>query len=105
MMMPFPSASNPDRETIGGRTMVKLNISTNAVASVGLDYQENAHSVRSTRNETLMPYEDMDRVNDAQFRDLGLFGELSYTLDANARLIGGLRVDQWQVQDQREFRA
>ncbi|MBK7170164.1 MAG: TonB-dependent copper receptor [Gammaproteobacteria bacterium] len=102
MMMPFPSASNPDRETIGGRTMVKLNISTNAVASVGLDYQENAHSVRSTRNETLMPYEDMDRVNDAQFRDLGLFGELSYTLDANARLIGGLRVDQWQVQDQRD---
>lgn len=102
MMMPFPAASNPDRRTVGGRALMELAFGEDLSATVGLDYQANEHSVRATMNQTLMPYQDMRRIDDAEFRNRGLFGELTYTTEPRSRWIAGVRVDGWEAQDERE---
>jgi iron complex outermembrane receptor protein len=102
MMMPFPAASNPDRRTVGGRGLMELALGEALTARVGLDFQANEHSVRSTMNQTMMPYQDMRRVDDAEFRNQGLFGELHYAIEPRSRWIAGLRVDDWEARDERE---
>jgi iron complex outermembrane receptor protein len=102
MMMPFPSAMNPDRETTGARIAVELALGERTRATLGLDQQANQHAGRSTMNQTMMPYEDMDRVDDARFAQIGLFAEATHHLDADSRLIAGLRVDDWEAKDQRD---
>jgi iron complex outermembrane receptor protein len=102
MMMPFPAASNPDRETTGGRIETELKLGADTRATVGIDTQSNEHAVRSTMNELMMPWERMDRVGDASFRQLGVFAELTHALDERSRLVGGLRVDDWSAKDKRE---
>ncbi len=94
-------AMNPDRKTQGGRASVQLAISAHTTATLGADLQTNRHTNRSTMNETMMPYENMARVGDAYFRNIGLFGEISHDLSEHDRIIGGLRLDRWHVEDQR----
>ena len=101
MMMPSPAASNPDRETTGARVATTLQFGERHRVTLGLDHQANGHTVRSTMNETIMPYEDMDRVRDARFTQYGVFAELSLELDAHSRLLGGLRTDAWKAEDDR----
>lgn len=93
--------SNPDRETIGGRAAIGLRLSENVKTTLGMDYQLNTHTLRSTMNETTMPYENKPRIEDANFRNYGLFGEMNYVLDDRDRIIGGLRADQWHAEDRR----
>jgi len=102
MMMPAPSASNPDRETTGGRVQAELKLGADTRAILGLDTQSNEHSVRSTMNEIMMPWERMDRVADASFRQAGVFAELTHALDERSRLIGGMRLDEWRAKDKRD---
>ena len=102
MMMPAPSASNPDRETTGGRVQAELKLGADTRAILGLDTQSNEHSVRSTMNEIMMPWERMDRVADASFRQAGVFAELTHALDERSRLIGGMRLDDWRAKDKRD---
>jgi iron complex outermembrane receptor protein len=101
MMMPNPSASNPDRETTGGRLLTELKLGERTRAKLGLDTQANEHAVRSTMNQPMMPYERMDRVDDARFDNLGVFAEVTRALDERSRLIGGLRLDDWEARDER----
>jgi iron complex outermembrane receptor protein len=78
-----------------------LRIAESTLATVGLDYQTNQHSIRFSRNEPAMPYENMARTEDANFRNVGVFGELRHDLSSDQRVIAGLRYDWWRAQDQR----
>ena len=88
--------SNPDRETVGGRAAAGLRLSEETKATLGVDYQNNTHTLRSTIN-----YANLPRVEDASFRNYGLFGELTHYLGERDKLIAGLRADNWNAQDQR----
>lgn len=101
MMMPNPSASNPDRKTVGGKLIAALALGDATDAKIGIDYQSNVHRNRSTMNELTMPYESMARLQDAQFRDIGLFAELTHDLGDFDRLLAGIRGDRWRAEDKR----
>ncbi len=100
MMMANRSVSNPDRTTTGGRVALGLALG-DATTKVGVDFQDNKHTIRSSMNQTMMPYEAMARTQDAQFRNLGVFGEMAHDMGVSGRLIGGLRVDNWHAEDKR----
>jgi len=99
--------SNPDRQTTGGRAMLGLDLNDVTRAKLGVDYQSNKHTLRSTMNQlvavtaTTGPYENKARTEDANFRNYGLFGEMTRDVDDSARVIGGLRVDSWHAEDRR----
>lgn len=101
MMMPNPSASNPDRRTTGARAALTLAGPMSLTATVGMDHQQNRHRNRSTMNETTMPYEDMARVTDARFENTGIFGEATLPIAGASRVVAGVRADRWQATDER----
>ncbi len=103
-MMPAPAVSNPDRRTFGGRALMHLAPAETTQLVVGLDHQENRHSVRSTSNEI----DDALRGEGAHaatpsFAQSGVFGELTQKIGDAHRLIGGLRLDRWRATDEREW--
>ncbi|HLP02718.1 MAG TPA: TonB-dependent copper receptor [Opitutaceae bacterium] len=100
-MMPAPAVSNPDRRTLGGRALVRLAPAESTQLALGVDHQENRHSVRSTSNETAMPYEAKARTRDADFAQWGAFGELTQKFGDADRLVGGFRLDRWRATDRR----
>ncbi|MBP7547587.1 MAG: TonB-dependent copper receptor [Corallincola sp.] len=102
-MMANPAVSNPTRETRGSRLELELALSDSLTLIGGGDYQHNQHAVRSTMNQLMMPYEQLAQVDDARLRSQGLFAELSWQLAARETLIGGLRLDDWHAQDQRQM--
>lgn len=101
MMMANRAVSNPDRTTTGGRAVAGLAMSDVTQAKVGVDFQDNKHTVRSSMNQLVTPYEAMARTQDAQFRNYGLFGEVTHDTSDSSRVIGGLRVDNWHAEDKR----
>jgi iron complex outermembrane receptor protein len=102
MMMPNPAASNPDRETLAARVAATLALSPDLELVAGLDAHDDDHSVRSSMNQVVMPYQSLARVDDAQFRQQGAFGEATWTMAPGQRWVAGLRVDRWEVEDQRD---
>lgn len=99
--MPGGAVANPDRRTRGGKIEAELALAHAAVLTLGLDAQDNHHSVRSTSNQALSPYEAQPRRADASFRDTGLFGELQLPLQQRSRIIAGARADRWRARDER----
>jgi len=102
MMMPAPSASNPDRRTEGGRVAIELALTAGLGGTVGMDAQRNRHRVRSTMNQPMMPYEAMARVKDAEFENWGAFAEFTQAVGGDGRMIAGARADRWHALDARE---
>lgn len=101
-MMAAPMASNPDRETIGGKVLAEINLTDTLLWTLGSDFQQNKHSIRSSTDERVQSYRDMKRVEDARFQFHGIFSELKLSLTDQQRMIGGARVDRWEVEDKRE---
>jgi len=99
MSMANPSASNPDRLTTGGLAQVTLAPAESLTLTTGVDTQINKHTLRSSMNETMMPYEGMARKKDAQFGQFGLFAEGTWTFVPANRLVAGARLDLWQAED------
>lgn len=93
--------SNPDRETVGGRAAATLRLADATKLVLGLDTQSNKHTIRTSSNQDTDPYASKSRTEDAQFRNTGIFGELTHWLDDRNRVIAGLRADQWHAEDQR----
>lgn len=104
-VMAMNMASNPDRETEGGRIVATLNPTGSGELVIGMDAQANAHSNRSTMNQMTMPYQDSARVPDAEFEQVGIFGEWTQTMAAQQRIIAGLRLDDWSATDLRATRS
>ena len=103
MMMPNPSVSNPDRETTGGKVLVELTPGDSHTRfTIGLDQQSNEHTVRSSSNQPADPYQAKPRTRDAEFRQWGLFGEMTRDVGESGRIVAGARLDDWRAQDHRE---
>ncbi len=100
-MMPNPSANNPDRKTTGGRLLAGLALGDATDATIGVDYQSNIHSDRKTMNALTMPYESMVRLQDAVFRDVGLFAQATHDISERDRVLAGIRSDFWHAEDKR----
>ena len=100
-MMPGRAASNPDRRTTGARAEVELALTAALTGTFGFERQENVHTLRSTMNETTMPYQALARIEDGRFRTDSLYGELLWRLADRHKLIGGLRFDDWAARDRR----
>ena len=99
MMMPGYAASNPDRLTLGGRTAVKLVLTDDLLATVGIDHQSNRHRARSTNNERTDRFESKPWIKDAEFSVSSAFAESTYEISASDRVVAGVRVDRWQARD------
>lgn len=96
------AAMNPDRTTTGGRVVGTLNLSDVTQLKLGLDAQSNVHTGRTGAAPGYMgDYSQKARTEDANFQNSGLFGEATYQLGDDARIIGGLRADWWKAQDKR----
>lgn len=93
--------SNPDRETTGLRVAAVLDLAAATSATVGLDHQQNAHTLRFSGNQDRVTYASLARTDDGWFGNTGIFGELTQSLGERDRLVAGLRADAWEAQDQR----
>ncbi|MGN0935443.1 TonB-dependent copper receptor [Acinetobacter amyesii] len=96
-MMNMPMASNVARRTLNARMAMthewdKIDFVT------GIDTQNNEHSIRKGMRNS---YKDKAREPDMKFQSYGGFGEVSYQLSDNNKLVSGLRLDQVQVKDER----
>ncbi|MDR1890462.1 MAG: TonB-dependent copper receptor [Zoogloeaceae bacterium] len=96
-------ASNPDRKTTGGRLAFTLIPADRLQWIVGVDQQANVHRGRSGgRSGTPTYYRNQKRVDNLRFNNYGLFSELTWQMNADDRLIAGLRGDRWQAKDKRQ---
>lgn len=93
--------SNPDRNTSGARVAATLRVADASQLVVGTDLEENIHALRTSPNQLALPYQDRPRIEDANFRNLGVFGELTQLLGETDRIVTGLRADRWHAQDLR----
>lgn len=90
-----------DRETTGGRAAVGLRLGEATKATLGVDYQTNKHTLRSGMGTLAESFASNPRAEDANFRNYGLFGELTHYLGERDKLIAGLRADNWNAEDKR----
>ena len=96
------AAMNPDRTTTGGRLLGTLQLAEASQFKAGLDTQSNLHTNRSGAAPGYMgDYTQQARTRDAEFNNLGVFGELHQGVSAGSRVIAGLRADSWQATDYR----
>ncbi|TVP81274.1 MAG: TonB-dependent copper receptor [Puniceicoccaceae bacterium] len=102
MMMPNPTVSNPDRQTIGGRLATDWEWDNDLQLHIGLDYLENDHRIRRTMNANAQPINALSREKDADFRQYGIFAELEGAVGEAGRWFSGLRLDQHRTRDLRE---
>lgn len=100
-MMPNEAVANPDRKTSGALVQLALAPVESLSVTAGADTQSNKHTVRSTMNETTMPFETMARVRDGAFTQYGFFAEGSYSITPAGRFVSGARLDKWQAEDPR----
>lgn len=98
-MMAGPMATNVDRRTLGAR-LSSTWVWNDLKLLAGTDAQRNTHRTRSGMG--IDTYENASWMKDAAFSQIGVFSELTWTLQEDQRLIGGLRLDQHHVED---FRA
>ena len=95
--------NNPDRTTIGGRIESQLNFTASTFAVGGVDYQKNEHTLRTAMAMMGTPSVDAKpREDDAEFRNVGAFAEVTHELNEASRLVGGLRVDGTRAEAQKE---
>jgi iron complex outermembrane receptor protein len=96
------AAMNPDRKTTGGRLAGTLQLAEASQFKVGVDTQNNVHTNRTGAAPGYMgDYTQKPRVKDAEFKNLGVFGELRQGMDDKSRVVLGARVDSWQATDYR----
>lgn len=92
-------ASNVDRTTWGGRAASTWLLSDDATLVTGMDFQRSRH--RSRRGTEHVPYRDQAWAKNATLDNTGLFGEMTWHLADEQRIISGARVDWAQATDYR----
>ena len=96
MMMPKETATNVTRKTLNARMAVTQEWDKFELIT-GVDTQNNEHSTRKTDTDRNIPYQNLLRNKDMQFQSIGGFGELSYQMNDQNKLVTGVRVDQVEV--------
>ena len=94
------SVNNPDRETKSAKLSGDLAMSPATLLTLGVDWQGNEHSLRKLSATTAAgadAYVNMARTLDMETSIAGVFGELRHELSDKARLVGGLRFDDWSA--------
>ena len=95
--------STPDRETTGGRVAAGLRIAEGTQLTIGSDAQRNLHTLRTAGAAGGPPaIGPLPRVEDARFRNAGLFGELVQRFGSLDRIVAGARGDRWHAEDRRQ---
>lgn len=98
-MMKMPMSSNVDRRTLG--TRVSGTWQWDAVEVIaGVDAQKNEHRKRMSHGLN-SDYKHMAWNKDAEFKQYGLFSELSWNIAEGERLISGVRLDRSSAKDTR----
>jgi len=100
-MMPMPVASNVERSTLSGRIAATWLWSDQWQLISGIDAQHSDHQWRNGMG--IDTYDQEPWYSDATFASTGLFGELTYKLNASSRLISGVRFDNENVKDERDL--
>jgi iron complex outermembrane receptor protein len=100
------AAMNPDRTTEGGRVSVTLTPSATWRTTIGTDTKYDVHRYRNAMMKgspqaAIDAYSALPYQKDAQYRQIGLFGESTWDLSAAERLISGLRIDWHTATDRR----
>ena len=98
---PNPAVSNPDRRTTGGKIAVEVAFGERVAGTIGIERQENRHTLRSSMNQPVTPYESLARVQDGRFRNSGAFAEFTIATSGSGRVVTGLRIDDWYALDSR----
>lgn len=96
MMMPKETATNVTRKTLNARMAVTQEWDKFELIT-GVDTQNNEHTIRKTDTDRNIPYQNLPRSKDMEFQSIGGFGELSYQVGDNNKLVSGLRLDQVKV--------
>lgn len=96
------AAMNPDRKTTGGHVVATLQVAEEMQIKLGMDVQNNVHTGRTGAAPGNMgDYTLKARVKDAEFQNIGVFGEVKQMLSDTRRVVLGLRADSWQASDAR----
>ncbi|MGE8523205.1 MAG: TonB-dependent copper receptor [Acinetobacter pseudolwoffii] len=96
-MMNMPMATNVARKTLNARVAMTQEWDDIELIT-GIDTQNNEHSIRKGMHNS---YKDKARSIDMEFQSYGGFGELSYQLGGNNKLVSGVRLDHVEVLDRR----
>jgi iron complex outermembrane receptor protein len=104
------AAMNPDRETNGARLSLDLDLNPKNQLKLGADWRDDEHTARNTMDmmdagmtpgdmtvAQASAYTSLPRLADYQSEFLGVFGELTHELNAEQKIIGGLRLDDWSA--------
>ena len=95
-MVPNPSSMQVTRRTLNGRVAMTQEWDRFQLIT-GLDTQNNKHAGGMVSRTMNMP-----TTEDMHFNSYGGFGELSYQLSEQNKLVTGARVDQVKVEDLRK---
>lgn len=98
--MPMAMAADVDRTTWGGRVAASLDFNERFDLVAGLDWQQSRHRARSGTDA--ISYKENAWKKDAEFGNIGLFGEATWHATDHDRWIAGLRVDWASVKDFRQ---
>ncbi|MFC3606487.1 TonB-dependent copper receptor [Stutzerimonas tarimensis] len=107
-MMPGETFSRVDRRTLGGRLIGTWRWSEVEVKA-GVDAQRSEHrksmnpALPVNQMTTLAAGTELPWVADARMHNFGVFGEATWKLDHEQRLIGGLRLDRAEATDERAY--
>lgn len=98
-MMAGPMASAVERRTLGTRLKGTWHWNDLQLLA-GVDAQTSQHRARSAMG--VDTYKELPWDKDAELRNYGLFGELTWSLDDNDRLVSGARLDRASARDSRQ---
>lgn len=101
----MPMATQLDTRTTGGRIKGTWQWD-NFELVTGADGLTSEHRLRARVGDSMTRGKThSNMVKDAEFKQWGVFGELSWALTQTDRLISGLRVDRHKVEDHRDYLA
>ena len=91
------SSNNPDRETKSFKLTGDLLLSDVDLLTLGVNWQGNEHTLRKFMSPTELNIDTLPRTLDMETDMRGIYGEWRHELAQQARLIGGLRLDDWSA--------
>lgn len=101
MMMPNPTARNPDRHSRGAKIASEWSLTASSGLKAGVEHHESEHRNRISRNQLNMPYQNLPRIDDAEFSQDAFYAEYDYAIDAVWKVVTGYRLDHWSLTDKR----
>lgn len=98
MMMPNPMAMQVTRRTLNSRLAMTSEWDQWSLIT-GVDSQFNKHG--GSMSSPVMPSMNVPFRQDMRFQSYGAFGELTYQLNPQNKIVTGARLDQVKVDDER----